>query len=619
MKEPARRLAAGQSGQAGEGRSESVFAWCFDLLRNARSLESQGPLGAALASLKPHYIATFWFSGAVSILYLSSSLYMMLVYDRVLNSGSETTLIVLTIALMAALATLAAVDVARGRLLVRAGAGLEQRLSGPLADRLIAGGAGGTMRSRQAMQDLDQFRAVATGQPMLGLLDAPWAPLYLVFLFLLHWAFALLTLVGGLIFFGVAYWNERRLRAPTKAALDAQMEANGALEGTLRHAGAIRALGMQDGLKAGWARTRASATTLSAGAGFDNAAASGVLKFLRLLLQSLALALGAFLALEGQITAGAMIAGSILLGRALAPVEQIVGGWRPLVTASEHYARLKALFEDGAREDAERMRLPAPTGRLSVEQLFVLGSDQKPIVSNVSFQAAPGEILAIVGPSGAGKTTLARALVGLAPAAGGVIRLDDAPLPQWRDDERARAIGFLPQELALLPGTVRENISRFEARLDAPPADVDVEVVAAAQRARVHEAILHLPSGYETGVDIGGMLLSGGQKQRIALARALYRDPAVLVLDEPNAHLCSDGEAKLVDALRALKAAGRTVILITHRQPLVVLADKILRLAQGRVEAFGPRDQVLAAAQARPAGRPAAVATLEALRTGTQS
>ncbi len=574
---------------------QRMFGWLEDLLRNRAAAAIGGPLGEALSSVRQHYIWAAGFSAVVSVLYLSSSLYMMLVYDKVLNSGSRMTLVVLTIALAAALATLAWLDMTRGRLLVRANVRLDRKLSGPVIETVLRQAAMGDTRPQQMLRDTDQFRGVVTGQPALALLDIPWAPLYLVVLFIIHWSLAALAVLGGVLFFVVARWSETRMREPTRRVNEQTAEINASLEGALRFSGPIQALGMGGPLQRRLGVRRESGRTLSAGAAYDNSVATALLRFLRLLWQSLALGLGAWLAIDGLIAPGAMIASSILLGRTLAPLEQIVGAWKPLMTAADNYERLKAALAVAGRAAPQAlMDLPRLNGKLDVENIVVPSRPgAPPILGGVSFSLQPGETVGVVGPSGAGKSTLVRALMGLAPIAAGAVRFDGADLSQWRRETLAGMTGYLPQEVALLPGTVRDNISRFEADSEHPGDDIDAAVIAAAQLAGVHDDILRLPQGYATPIEAGGLQLSGGQKQRIGLARALFRSPKLLVLDEPNAHLDRDGEAALVATLHKLRNDGCTVVLVTHRANLLGTAQKVLSLAGGRVHLFGPRDEVL--------------------------
>ncbi|MFT3722043.1 MAG: type I secretion system permease/ATPase [Hyphomonadaceae bacterium] len=562
---------------------------------------ANGPLPRAFQAVRRHYRYVFLYSALVSILYLSSSIYMMLVYDKVLSSGSAITLASITLALVVALATLAFLDSLRSNLLLRAGMRLDRLLSGRTMDAMLEGASYGNVRSGRGLRDLDQVRAVITGQPVLALFDAPWAVIFLIVLFMLHWSLAALALLGGGLFLLIAIRAERRVREPTSRANEAVAAVNASIEATLHYAGPVRALGISPAVINLWQRRREQSRTLNAHAGNAGLTSTAVLKFLRLLWQSLALALGALLAIEGAIAPGAMIAASILMGRVLGPMEQIVGAWRPLVSTQDAYARLKAALWTDAEEASKRMQLPPFAGRVDVENLVVRTETGPPILAGVSFSVSAGETLGVIGPAGAGKSTLLKALFGLVPASG-LVRFDAAEISQWRPQDLYSRIGYLPQEVALLPGTVRDNISRFETQTPAPPSDIDAAVYEACKDASIHEEILKLPLGYDTLIEAGGTALSGGQRQRLALARAIYRTPSLVVMDEPNAHLDSVGEAALAAVLRRLRDRGCTVIVVTHRSNLLFTAHKVLSLVAGRVQMFGSRDEVMSSlANARPA------------------
>lgn len=578
----------------------AIFGWLRDILEATPASIASGPLPRAFQAVRRHYRYVFVYSALVSILYLSSSIYMMLVYDKVLSSGSAITLASITLALVIALATLAFLDSLRSNLLLRAGMRIDRLLSGPTMEAMLESAAQGEVRSGRALRDLDRVRSVITGQPVLAILDAPWAVIFLLVLFIIHWSLAALALLGGGLFLVIAIRAERRVREPTSLANEAVAGVNASIEATLHHAGSVRALGISPAVINLWQRRRDLSRSLNAHAGNAGLTSSAVLKFLRLLWQSLALALGALLAIEGAIAPGAMIAASILMGRVLGPMEQVVGAWRPLVSTQDAYARLKkALWADG--EDAsKRMQLPPFAGRVDVENLMVRSEMGPPILTGVSFSVPAGETLAVIGPAGAGKSTLVKALFGLVPGSG-LVRFDAAEISQWRPQDLYARIGYLPQEVALLPGTVRDNISRFETQVPSPLADIDAAVYAACKDAGVHEEILKLPMGYDTLIETGGTTLSGGQRQRLALARAIYRAPSLVVMDEPNAHLDSIGEAALAAVLRRLRERDCTVIIVTHRSNLLFTAHKVLSLVAGRVQMFGSRDEVMSSlANARP-------------------
>lgn len=577
-----------------------LFAWVSDVIRPPGGFAGSSGLSGALRQVRRHFLNALFFSAVISVLYLSSSIYMMLVYDKVLNSGSYVTLAMITLALMCALGTLAYLDFIRGVLLQRAGMRLDRTLSGPVMQAVLRDAAQGDTRRKQLLRDWDHVRGMMTGQAAQALLDAPWAPVFLLVLFILHWSLALLAIVGAVLFLGIARHTERRLREPTRLANEATQAVASELDGSLRNAGAIRAMGMEASLVNRWLDQREASRGASTSAVEMSLGSTSLLKFLRLLWQSLALGLGAWLAIEGKIAPGAMIASSILIGRTLAPLEQLLGAWRTLVSGADAYARLKATVWS-APDSSDRTTLPTFSGRVDVEGLGVRGVGGVSILEGLSFGLAPGETLGVIGSSGAGKSTLARALLGLAPGAVGAIRYDGAELSQWRVGDLSPRIGYLPQDIGLLPGTVRDNVSRFERQGANPSPDVDAQVVAACQAAGVHEAILRLPLGYDTPIEGGMINLSGGQKQRLALARALYRSPPLVILDEPNSNLDNAGEAALLATLRDLRERQVTVVVITHRMNLLMTAHKILVLNGGRVQAYGARDEIMPRLMPAPA------------------
>jgi len=574
----------------GAPTSAPLLAWVADIISPPSGAGATG-LSGALRRVRRHFTSALLFSAIISVLYLSSSIYMMLVYDKVLNSGSFVTLAMITIALVFALGTLAYLDYIRGVLLQRAGMRLDRELSGSVMQVVLRDAALGDPRRKQLLRDWDQTRGMMTGQAAQALLDAPWAPVFLFVLFILHWSLALLAVVGAVLFLAIARHTEKRLREPTRQANEASQTVASELDGSLRNAGPIRAMGMEASLVNRWLDQREGARGASTSAVEMSLGSTSLLKFLRLLWQSLALGLGAWLAIEGKIAPGAMIASSILIGRTLAPLEQLLGAWRTLVSGADSYARLKATLWS-LPELPDRTALPIFSGRVDVEGLGVRGVGGAPVIEGINFSLEAGETLGVIGSSGAGKSTLARALLGLAPGAGGTIRYDGAELSHWRPGDLSSRIGYLPQDIGLLPGTVRENVSRFEGQGENPPADIDAEVVAACQAAGIHDTVLRLPLGYDTPVE-GAINLSGGQKQRLGLARALYRNPALVILDEPNANLDNAGEAALLTTLRALRDRKITVIMITHRLNLLLTAHKIMGLNAGRIQAYGPRDEIM--------------------------
>ncbi len=550
-----------------------------------------------------HLALAFGFSALVNILYLAPTLYMMQVYDRVVPTGGLLTLLFVTVVVFFALATLAFLDHIRSRILVRAGLRLDRQLAGAVLSRVLGSRDGGA-RINQAMREFDQFRGAVSGQGALALCDAPWTPIYLLFCFLLHPALGALTFFGGLLLLVLAMFNERSAKPRIEASSKASAAAYAAQETVATQSEIVRALGMRQALIARQLRERDVAVAAQADAQFVGGAYSGTIKFLRLILQSLALGLGALLAVQGEISAGAIIAASVLLSRAVQPIELVVGAWNGIVQARQAWGNLTELFAATAEQDTPRTALPDPKGDLALEGVGVRAPvGDKPLLKHLAFTVSPGEILGVIGPSGAGKTTLARILSGgMAPDVGKV-RLDGADYAAWDAERLARHIGYLPQDSVLFAGTIKENISRFAGAMGEAAETVDAKAVAAAKAAGVHELILRLPQGYDTPLGAGGRGLSAGQAQRVALARALYGDPCLLILDEPNSHLDMDGEAALLNAVKAAKARGAAIVLIAHRTGVLGVADRLLVLREGGIEGLGPRDEIAARLQA---GRPSA-------------
>jgi ATP-binding cassette subfamily C protein len=559
------------------------------------------------------------FSALVNILYLAPTLYMLQIYDRVLPTGGILTLVFLTVAVVFALATLAMLDSLRQRVLVRLGLRLDRELAAEVLARLTGGldrGAG--PRLRQAMREFDAFRGVVAGPAALALLDAPWTPIYLALCFILHPVLGAISVCGALALLVLAILNERATRAKLGALHEASTQAYAAQEAIASQGGLVRALGMRQPLIVRQLIERRTAVGLQAGAQFTGGIYSGLIRFLRLTLQSLALGTGAWLAVKHEISAGGVIAASILLSRSLAPIEQIVGAWKGVIQAREGFNTLVELFRQ-APTPIPRTRLPDPQGRLRAEQASVRTADGSGmILRGVSFDVNPGEIIGVVGPSGAGKTTLARLLVGALAPDHGCIRVDGADLADWQQERLAAHIGYLPQNCGLFAGTVKENIARFASILESDPAEIDARAVAAAVAAGAHEMILRLPDAYETQLGPNGGGLSAGQAQRLALARALYGEPRIFVLDEPNSNLDSEGETALEHAVAAQKARGAALVVIAHRLNILGIADKLLVLREGVVDLYGPRRDVLKALEARVASLPRAANTEADLRATRQ-
>ncbi len=545
----------------------------------------------ALRSCKPHFVAAAVFSFLINLLYLAPAIYMLQVYDRVVATGAKTTLLFITIALALALVALAALDMVRNRLLVRASLRLDSVLAPKILQQVMSTNAAA---ASQAMRDFDSVRTTIASPVAGALFDVPWMPVFLLAAFLLHFWIGILAIVSAAILIGIAWFNQRSTQQRMEIATQAMAAAHASQQATAMHASTIRGLGMRGAMIARQLSHRGVGITNTTTAQFAGGRLSAVSRFFRLLVQSLALGLGALLAIAGYISAGAIIAASILLSRALQPVESLIGGWAALTSARAAAHRLAAVLQSSGPERIYTT-LPAPRGEIDLEQVGFRAADGRPILLGVTFRAEPGHILGIVGPSGSGKTTLGKIIVGALDASVGTVRIDGAQLSDWEPDRIGRHIGYMPQEPSLFDGTIKENIARFDGEVPGnDPAGVDEAVVAAAQEAGVHELILQLPNGYDTRLGLGGAGLSAGQAQRIAFARALYGAPQILLLDEPNAFLDSDGETSLVRAIAAARGRGATVIVIAHRRGVLEAADRLLVMEAGKPKMIGPAREVVA-------------------------
>jgi len=566
------------------------------------------PFEVAVGACRSHFALAAGLSALVNILYLAPTIYMMQVYDRVVPTGGIQTLFWITVIVGLAIATLTALDGVRTRVLMRAGLRLNRLLSAQILDRLMARtrAAPGAPSTAQAMQEFDGLRQALGGPAVTALFDAPWTPLYFAVAFLIHPLLGVLVLVAGGILVAIAVANERRNRAHGASAAEANGAAYRAQEAATRNAELIRALGMRQAVVARLGFHRHNGLTESSKLQFSGARYNVMVKFVRMFMQSVALGVGALLAVKGEISVGAIIAASVLLSRALQPLEQIVGQWPTITQSRRALATLDQLFADTDAIKASHLLLPDPKGRLELTSVAVRDPrGDSFILRNVSLTLAPGEILGVVGPSGAGKSTLARVAAGALLPELGEVRIDDARASDWDSERLARHIGYVPQNCGLMPGSVSDNISRFEYAHAKDQAAVDADVVEAAVMAGVHELILRLPNGYETEIGDGGHQLSGGEAQRVCLARALYRRPSLLILDEPNAALDADGEAALERAIEAARSAGAAIMLIAHRGTLLAKADTMLILSEGGVAHHGPANEVMA--MLRSAARPQVV------------
>jgi ATP-binding cassette subfamily C exporter for protease/lipase len=528
------------------------------------------------------------FSFAINLLLLAPAIYMLQIYDRVLTSRSEGTLLVLTTLVVGLYMVMGFLEKYRSSVLVRVGNSVDELLSRRIFnasfEKSLQQGGG---NPAQAMTDLTQLRQFFTGNGLFAFLDFPWFPIYLGVIFLFHNWLGWFSAIGSALLVLITLVSDRSSRTPLEEANTVAVLSQQYMNTSFRNAPTIEAMGMLSSLSKRWdalqSRTLERQSRASDLAGTSMALA----KFLKLSLQSGVLALGAYLVLRGEISAGMMIASSILMGRALAPIELLIGSWKNFLSAKISYRRLSHLLNEFPQREGG-MPLPRPDGLLEADNVYVrppLGS--KAVLSGITFKLGPGEIIGIIGPSASGKSSLARAMVGIWPVQVGKMTLDGSEVSSWNKDELGPYIGYLPQEVELFDGSVAENISRF-GELDAS------RVIEATRASGVHEMILGFPQGYDTVIgDQGRYVLSGGQRQRIALARAMYGNPAIVVLDEPNSNLDEDGEATLIQALLKIKAAGNTAIVITHRTGVLKAVDRIMLLRDGRVQLFGYREEIL--------------------------
>lgn len=541
----------------------------------------------ALLVHKKAFWAVASFSFVINFLYLVPSIYMLQVYDRVLTSRNEFTLLMLTILVIGLYALMSFSEFIRSQILIRVGNAIDEVMSkrvftATFENNLRSAGASPSA----ALSDLNVIRQFVTGNGLFAFLDAPWFPIYLAVIFLLHPSLGFLALFGSIILVALAYATEKLSKNPLKLANEQSVAANSFANSNLKNAEVIEAMGMLDPLIQRWYKHQAKMLEQQTVASNRAANISAITRFVRLFLQSAGLGLGALLVIEGKATPGIMIASSVLISRTLAPVELLIATWRSFSSARTALERLtKLLIALPARKRG--MSLPAPKGEISFENVFATPPGGKSaVLKSLNFKIAVGDIVGVIGPSASGKSTLARLMVGVWPAQVGKVRIDGADIYQWDKNQLGPYIGYLPQDIELFSGTVAENIARF-GEFEGQ------EVVTAAMRSGVHQMILNFPTGYDTQIGDGGSILSGGQKQRIGIARALYGNPSLIVLDEPNSNLDDVGEAALVATIKELKNLGKTVVVITHRANVLQVVDKLLVMNDGSVMTYGPKDQVL--------------------------
>ena len=564
---------------------------------------ASAPLHGFMARFRPFFLSAAGFSLVVNVLLLTPALFMLQMFDRVLTSRSTETLIMLLVLAVGALVFMAYLDMIRARLLTAAAVTLEKRLGPEVLGEMIRRSASpGRGEAMHGLRDVNTLRSFLTGPGIVAIFDAPWVPVYIIIIFLFHPWLGSLALGGALFLFTLAIANERFSRRPLEAMQLDSRSAGRFAEQSLVNAEVARALGMEAGLARGWASLSRKSLENQLRASRAGSALTSLTRFTRQVLQVAMLSTGAYLVIDQQATSGVMIAATILLSRALAPVESAIAGWKGMVDARSAYGRLQKLLEATAQAEAAT-ELPPPLGALSVERVvFGFRGQDRPVIKQISFEMPAGQALAIVGPSAAGKSTLARLIVGIWKPAVGVVRLDGADISSWPRERLGPYVGYLPQDVELFGGTVSQNIARMGEVNSAA-------VIEAAQQANVHELILRLPQGYDTPIGEAGAFLSAGQRQRVALARALYGKPRLVVLDEPNSNLDGEGETALIEAIRRLKSEGTTVIIITHRGKLLTSMDRILVLREGTIEKLGTPAEVFASAQRRAVeGSPSVVA-----------
>jgi ATP-binding cassette subfamily C protein len=557
-------------------------------------------LSAALTACREAFIGTALMSGMSNVLMLTGAMFMLEVYDRVLPSRSMATLLGLLVLVAGLYAALGVLDAIRTRILARIGGVLDEKLSGRVYDTLVLLPlrVGGRSEGNQPLRDLDSIRTFLSSAGPIALFDLPWLPIYLAICFAFHPLIGITALGGAVILVTLTLMTETMLRVPSKATTEAAVVRNSLAEASRRNAEAITAMGMAGRMARRWVEANRQFLQNQRRTSDIGGVLSAVSKVLRMMLQSGVLAVGAYLVIQQQATAGIIIAGSILSARALAPVDLAIAHWRSFVAARQAWERLNLLLA-ALPAQIVPMALQAPAHRLTVESVSAAPPGvQKIIAQDISFKLEAGQGLGIIGPSGSGKSSLARLLVGVWHPVRGKVRLDGAALDQWSPDALGQHIGYLPQDVELLGGTVAQNIARFE-----PDADPQA-IIAAAKSVGVHDMIVNLPAGYDTPVGEHGSALSVGQAQRVALARAVYCDPFLVVLDEPNSHLDSEGDEALTRAILGVRERRGIVIVVAHRPSAIAGVDNILVLNQGRMQAYGPKDEILSRVLQRPAGTP---------------
>ncbi len=561
-------------------------------------------LTRALNDGKRPFAVAATFSFFSNLLYLAMPLYTYQVYGRVMQSQSEATLWILTAITIFVFGMSSVIDDYRARILINYGVILDQRVSGRLFSSLFDAAVRGETSGRsQILRDLDSFRQTLTGVAAGAFFDVPWIPVFIIVLYLVSPLVGLVTTLGAVALVWLALAQERAIRPSLREANESAIKSYAFTEAALRNGEVVRAMGMLPTLGAAWAHFRGITIERGADTSEKSNFYTDMIKAVRMAIQILTIAAGAWLIMRGKLASGMLFANMILAARALSPIEKIVAAWEPLNNMARSHGRVMEMLQK-TEPPSLATALPRPKGRLAVENVnFAPQGANRLLLAGINFEVQAGEVLGIIGPSGAGKSTLARLLMGIWRPVNGVVRLDGADVFSWNRADFGRHVGYLPQDTELFAGTIRQNIARFRDDV------TDEQVVRAAQMAGVHELILRTPKGYDTEVGEGGLVLSVGQRQRVGLARAMLADPAFVVLDEPNASLDAEGEVALMAAIEALKANGATVVIISHKIGVFRTADKILAMREGRMELFGPRDGVLARLM-----KPAEVRAVEAGR-----
>jgi len=540
--------------------------------------------------IKNYIIPTAFFSFIINMFLLAPSLYMFQMFDRVIGTRSKEALWLLSILLLAALIVSGIIEAVRSRILVNANNAMDLMMAPYLLKKMVAGATSPEGNpNTYALKDLQTVRNFLTGQGIIQLLDAPWLPIYMILLYFMHPVMFYVLLIGTIMMVALSIASEVLTKKPLAESNSANRLATRFVDSAMLNAEVVNAMGMQDNLTRRWASLNDRVIILQTDASKWSGRISAVTKTVRQVIQSMSMAAGTYVMLgDTTVSMGMIMAGGIIFGKALGPLEYIIGSWRSILDARSSYARLDAFVKAGGQDQPFLLELPAPTGQISMEHVtFGIRATGKILIRDVSFALAAGESLGVVGPSASGKSTLARLLVGAWKPQQGVIRIDGADLANWPSERLGQHIGYLPQDIELFAGSIAENI----ARLDEPDSEM---VIEAAQLAGLHEMILQMPNGYDTQIGEGGVVLSGGQRQRIGFARALYGNPKIMILDEPNASLDTAGEQALVNAMAKLKEAGVTTIFITHNPHFINNVSKLLVMQNGALAAFGPKEWVMA-------------------------